>query len=79
MRGLRVQAFTDFERALQWLSEEQESRIEERLEVPIPVMQRQTEAHRLSVRGGVAARPDTSPGPIRRVIHHKPYVLKHQP
>jgi hypothetical protein len=79
MRGLRVQAFTDFERALQWLSEEQENRIQERQgAVPIPVTQRQTEARKLSVRGGAAARPNTSPGPVRRVIHHNAYLSKRQ-
>jgi hypothetical protein len=80
MRGLRVQAFTDFERALQWLSEEQENRIEERQgEVPIPVKQPQIEARKLSVRSGVAVRPNTSPGPVRRTIHHNPYLSKRQP
>jgi hypothetical protein len=69
MRGLRVQAFTDFERALQWLSEDQETRIEG--EVPIPVIQRQNEAQRFPVRAAAVRHRVTTTGTARRALHHK--------
>ena len=43
MRGLDVQAFTDFEEAFNWLSEDREARGEEgRGEVPVPITKPKT-------------------------------------
>jgi len=50
LRGLRVQAFTDFEAALQWLSDDQQTQPEGREgEVPIPIA-RHTQPAKLPVR-----------------------------
>jgi hypothetical protein len=51
LRRLRVQAFTDFEAALQWLSEDQPGQPESREgEVPIPIANHLTQPAKLSVR-----------------------------
>ena len=76
MRGLRVQAFTDFERALQWLSEQQENRLDLLpSEVPIPVIHQQNDhppqSHRLHVRANAAGHRAPARGPARRTNHHK--------
>jgi hypothetical protein len=48
LRGLRVQAFTDFEAALQWLSEDQQTQPESREgEVPIPIANHLTQPSKL--------------------------------
>jgi hypothetical protein len=51
LRGLRVQAFTDFETALHWLSEDQESRPESREgERAVPITKHHPEPVKLPVR-----------------------------
>jgi hypothetical protein len=66
MRGLRVQAFTDFETALEWLSEEGENRADKvPAEVPIPVIQHHTEPRKLTVASAAKRRRATAPGPAR--------------
>jgi hypothetical protein len=63
LRGLRVQAFTDFESALQWLSEEQETRPESREgELPVPIAKHLSEPAKFRV--GVASR-ETRPSTTR--------------
>jgi hypothetical protein len=69
MRGLRVQAFTDFERALQWLCEECDDGTQSVPgEVPIPVLQHEYPAQKLSVRP--AGRHRAAAVPRRRTNHH---------
>jgi hypothetical protein len=50
LRGLRVQAFTDFEAALQWLSEDQLTQPESREgEVPVPIAKHLSQPAKLPV------------------------------
>jgi hypothetical protein len=72
LRGLRVQAFTDFETALQWLSGESENRTEAVPgEVAVPVIQHHNEARKLSVHSAVKRHRATAPVPARRAAHHQ--------
>jgi hypothetical protein len=64
LRGLKVQAFTDFEAAFHWLAGESARRAERREnEVAIPITKRQSDVRKLPVglaagpTGGIAARP----------------------
>lgn len=60
MRGLDVQAFTEFETALHWLSESHDNREEHpQDETPIPIMKRRTEAKRLPADLTVKGRDST--------------------
>jgi len=49
MRGMQVQAFTDFESALFWLSERPESVAESECGISIPIIKRKKEPRKLSV------------------------------
>src|SRR5215471_17976087 len=50
MRGLQVQAFTDFEAALQWLSERGETAPEQgQDEIPVPIAKRESKARKLPI------------------------------
>jgi len=72
MRGLNVQAFTEFERALEWLSLDQERRVEQDpREVPIPVMQRRSEAQRVSLRPSGVRHRNSRPEAEHRTTHQK--------
>jgi hypothetical protein len=41
LRGLQVRAFNDFEKALQWLSEEPEDLVEHRMAAPVSIAKRE--------------------------------------
>jgi len=50
MRGLQVQAFTDFETALQWLSESEENAPEQSQgEIPVPIAKRESKPRKLPI------------------------------
>jgi hypothetical protein len=58
MRGLQVQAFTDFETALQWLSEQQDDEAECReAAAPISIIKRRSKAKKLPVRAASKPSP----------------------
>jgi len=68
MRGLQVQAFTEFESALSWLSELPETQVESHQgEVLVPITKRPREIKRLTV--GVPSRGHGSSAPrqVRRI------------
>ena len=69
LRGMHVQAFTDFEAALQWLSEDEEAH--DKAEVPVPITKSPRETKKLPV--GFRARNLRSgsvrPNP-RKCNHH---------
>jgi len=67
LRGLQVQAFTEFEGALSWLSELPESQVESgQGEVPVPITKRQREIRRLPVGRGRPRIPREHDGPVCR-------------
>jgi hypothetical protein len=72
MRGLDVQTFTDFESALQWLSEGHESRDErEHGEVPISIAKPQPEAKKGAIRVGSDGRCRTVAGSLHNAPRQK--------
>ena len=73
MRGLRVQAFQEFESALPWLSEantRQTARRED--EIPIPIYKRQSEVKKLPVGITAESRGGIAPQPASRAANKQP-------
>jgi hypothetical protein len=67
MGGLQVQAFHEFEAALQWLSESDDGRTETQPgEVPIPITKRKTESKKLPLSRGVRGATATTRRAVRR-------------
>jgi hypothetical protein len=72
MRGLDVQAFTDFETAFLWLTEAQQGKPEHASgEIPVPITQRRVQTQRLAVGVTEAAPGRSTPRRVRRTIHYK--------
>jgi len=67
MRGLQVQAFTEFEAAVEWLSEDEESQVESQQgEVPVPITKRQPKPKILPKRLSSGTPGTSGSGPPRR-------------
>jgi len=76
LRGMHVQAFTDFEAALQWLSEDDQTATETRKgEIPISISKPQREARRLPVRSIVRRHKEKKCGPG---VHNKRFVRPYE-
>lgn len=69
MRGLQVQAFREFEAALQWLSEEPENPGEPQAGIPIPIAKREAKKRPRASTGRIRAASTRQPA--RRTVRQK--------